>query len=132
MPGYYTLIRREEEDIKMTPSEIVAVVTGVVAILITAYKALTDSRRNDVDIYSRAIKPLNDEIDRLNGRLAREVLIRISLLNALYAYLNDRKLKLKENPYCGACLGADDTFRVQIQTIIVNTETANTKLPKDD
>jgi hypothetical protein len=115
----------------MSTGEIIAVVMSAIAILTTAYKALTDSKRNDVDIYAKAIKPLNDEIDRLNGRLARESAIRTSLLNALYSYLNDRKIRLKDNPYCGSCLGADDVFRVQIQAIILNAEASITKPLKD-
>jgi ABC-type Zn uptake system ZnuABC Zn-binding protein ZnuA len=111
----------------ITLPEIIAIVIAVGGLLVSSYKALTDKPRNDADIYTKAaqalIVPLNDEIDRLKEKLRKAALVQAALLNALYAYLAARKDKLKDYPYCQPCLGADEVFRVQIQTIITNGET---------
>jgi hypothetical protein len=111
----------------MTSNDI-AIILAVGTLLFTAYKTITESRRGDVDVYTKAatalIKPLEDRVSRLTLAQSR-------IVQAIDDYLTDRASKLKANPYCGACLGADMQFRMTIQAIIQNGDAEKTKPVKE-
>jgi len=104
---------------------------------IAALKAIEDAKtakemgdREDTNVFTSVsqglVKTLNEEMSRM--RIEQRLLTdrQDRLVKAIYEYLADRAEKLKNNPYCGQCLGADEAFRRQVQMIVINGDTAKT------
>jgi hypothetical protein len=107
----------------------ISIIISVGLLVFTAYKTITEARRGDIDIYTKAAAALIEPLER---RITKLTLVQTRLVQAIDDYLTERAVKLKANPYCGACLGADMQFRSTVQAIIQNGDAEKTKPVKEN